>query len=103
MLGCCVGNSKSQLHKVKLRIRERLVRSPKACPRPFELVDHAPNPQGHYLRSGAVHRAECRNVADIGHSPQLIPTRWQPASRRITKGKLVGSTRFPWVIRADMR
>jgi RNA polymerase sigma-70 factor (ECF subfamily) len=52
MLGCCAGNSKSQLHKAKLRIREQLVRSPKAGPQPFELVDHAPNPQGHYLRSG---------------------------------------------------
>jgi RNA polymerase sigma-70 factor (ECF subfamily) len=30
MLGCCVGNSKSQLHKAKLRIRERLARPPKA-------------------------------------------------------------------------
>ena len=52
MLGCCAGNSKSQLHKAKLRIRERLARPPKAGPQPFELVDHAPNPQGHYLRSG---------------------------------------------------
>ena len=52
MLGCCAGNSKSQLHKAKLRIRERLARSPKAGPQPFELVDHAPNPQGRYLRSG---------------------------------------------------
>jgi len=30
MLGCCAGNSKSQLHKAKLRIRERLALSPKA-------------------------------------------------------------------------
>jgi RNA polymerase sigma-70 factor (ECF subfamily) len=52
MLGCSVGNSKSQLHRAKLRIRERLARSPKAGPQPFELVDHAPNPQGRYLRSG---------------------------------------------------
>jgi len=52
MLGCCAGNSKSQLHKAKLRIRERLARPPKAGSEPFELVDHAPNPQGHYLRSG---------------------------------------------------
>jgi RNA polymerase sigma-70 factor (ECF subfamily) len=52
MLGCCAGNSKSQLHKARLRIRERLARPPKASPQPFELVDHAPNPQGQYLRSG---------------------------------------------------
>ena len=52
MLGCCAGNSKSQLHKARLRIRERLARPPKAGPQPFEFVDHAPNPQGHYLRSG---------------------------------------------------
>jgi len=52
MLGCCAGNSKSQLHKARLRIRERLARPPKAGPQPFELVDHAPNPRGHYLRSG---------------------------------------------------
>ena len=30
MLGCSVGNSKSQLHKAKLRIREVLARCPKA-------------------------------------------------------------------------
>jgi RNA polymerase sigma-70 factor (ECF subfamily) len=30
MLGCSVGNSKSQLHKAKLRIRELLARSPEA-------------------------------------------------------------------------
>ena len=30
MLGCCAGTSKSQLHKAKLRIRERLARSPEA-------------------------------------------------------------------------
>jgi RNA polymerase sigma-70 factor, ECF subfamily len=53
MLGCCVGNSKSQLHKAKLRIRQGLVRSAKASPRPFELVDHAWNRQDQYLRSGA--------------------------------------------------
>jgi DNA-directed RNA polymerase specialized sigma24 family protein len=53
MLGCCVGNSKSQLHKAKLRIRERLVRSPKASPQAFGLVDHAPNRQDDYLLSGA--------------------------------------------------
>ena len=52
LLGCCAGNSKSQLHKAKLRIRERLARPPKAGSEPFELVDHAPNPQSHYLRSG---------------------------------------------------
>jgi len=32
MLGCSVGNSKSQLHKAKLRIRELLARSPEARP-----------------------------------------------------------------------
>ena len=52
MLGCCAGNSKSQLHKAKLRIRVWLARPPKAGPQPFEFVDHAPNPQGHCLRSG---------------------------------------------------
>jgi RNA polymerase sigma-70 factor (ECF subfamily) len=31
ILGCSVGNSKSQLHKAKLRIRERLTDSPKAA------------------------------------------------------------------------
>jgi RNA polymerase sigma-70 factor (ECF subfamily) len=30
MLGCSVGNSKSQLHKAKLRIRELLARAPEA-------------------------------------------------------------------------
>jgi RNA polymerase sigma-70 factor (ECF subfamily) len=30
MLGCSVGNSKSQLHKAKLRIRELLARTPEA-------------------------------------------------------------------------
>ena len=30
MLGCSVGNSKSQLHQARLRIRERLARSPEA-------------------------------------------------------------------------
>jgi RNA polymerase sigma-70 factor (ECF subfamily) len=74
MLGCCVGNSKSQLHKAKLRIRERLVRSPKACPRPFELVITRRTRRATICEVGAVHRAECRNVADIGHSLQLIPT-----------------------------
>jgi RNA polymerase sigma-70 factor (ECF subfamily) len=64
---CCAGNSKSQLHKAKLRIRERLARPPKAGPQPFELVDHAPNPQGHYLRSGV---SIGRSVAaDIGIAP----------------------------------
>ena len=51
MLGCCAGNSKSQLHKAKLRIRERLARSPKAGTQLLELLGHAPNQQGH-LRSG---------------------------------------------------
>lgn len=32
MLGCSVGNSKSQLHKAKLRIRELLAQSPEARP-----------------------------------------------------------------------
>src|ERR1700757_4046462 len=32
MLGCSVGNSKSQLHKAKLRIRELLSQSPEATP-----------------------------------------------------------------------
>jgi RNA polymerase sigma-70 factor, ECF subfamily len=32
MLGCSVGNSKSQLHKAKLRIRELLARSPEKRP-----------------------------------------------------------------------
>lgn len=32
MLGCSVGNSKSQLHKAKLRIRELLAQSPQARP-----------------------------------------------------------------------
>jgi RNA polymerase sigma-70 factor, ECF subfamily len=32
MLGCSVGNSKSQLHKAKLRIRELLAKSPEARP-----------------------------------------------------------------------
>ena len=31
MLGCSVGNSKSQLHKAKLRIRELLARAPEPC------------------------------------------------------------------------
>ncbi len=31
MLGCSVGNSKSQLHKAKLRIRELLSRAPEPC------------------------------------------------------------------------
>ena len=52
MLGCCAGNSKSQLHKARLRIRERLARPPKAGRQPFELVDHTPNPQGLYSRTG---------------------------------------------------
>jgi transposase len=30
MLGCSVGNSKSQLHKAKLRIRELLAQAPQA-------------------------------------------------------------------------
>ena len=36
MLGCSVGNSKSQLHKAKLRIRELLAKTPEARPAAFQ-------------------------------------------------------------------
>jgi RNA polymerase sigma-70 factor (ECF subfamily) len=40
MLGCSVGNSKSQLHKAKLRIRELLARSPES--RSMTVLDERP-------------------------------------------------------------
>lgn len=71
ILGCSVGNSKSQLHKAKLRIRE--------------LLAHAPEP-----RSTAAQSAQSRGHATVkwdfpvgadvalqtvGNMPQLAPTR----------------------------
>jgi RNA polymerase sigma-70 factor (ECF subfamily) len=52
MLGCCAGNSKSQLHKAKLRIRERLARSPKAGPATVRVGGSRTESAGQCLRSG---------------------------------------------------
>jgi RNA polymerase sigma-70 factor, ECF subfamily len=43
MLGCSVGNSKSQLHKAKLRIRGLLAQSPEA--RPATIQEQLPSPK----------------------------------------------------------
>ena len=100
MLGCWrQKNSKSQLHKAKLRIRERLARSPKAGFRPFEsCITH--QPAGPYLRRGGCPSAECRNQPHRDICPQLIPTRWQPGVKTNYQRQVVGSTRLPRMIRA---
>jgi len=52
MLGCSVGNSKSQLHKAKLRIRELLRGRPKPGRQPSERIGHPRELQDHYSTSG---------------------------------------------------
>ena len=62
-----------------------------------------------------MHRTRRATICEVGrsigrkckecsrHQALRNQSGWQPASRGITKGKLVGSTRFPRVIRANMR
>ena len=73
MLGCSVGNSKSQLHKAKLRLRESLAYSrggrPTAIP-----VDESSNKHSKPLLD-AVHSPISQDVAmqKVSNLPQLIP------------------------------
>ena len=61
LLGCCVGNSKSQLHKAKLRIRELLNRALEESELP-----HASPPNR--VRSRRVRQREHEPVSIPGHS-----------------------------------
>jgi RNA polymerase sigma factor (sigma-70 family) len=79
MLGCCAGNSKSQSAQSQVAnsravgtFAESRVRNHSSW-----WITHRTR-RATICEVWAVHRAECRNAADIGHSPQLIPTRWQP-------------------------
>jgi hypothetical protein len=102
MLGCCTGNSESQLLKPSCEFASGWHIRRKPGPQPFELVDHAPNSQGHYLRRGlsigrsvASSRRQAFFAIDSDEMAARVERNCQRQARR--------STRFPWVIRANMK